>query len=97
MSLALKGSLAAVQFCCPAELTLNLNPAIAESIFRRSQFIKYYKKNFLSIFLNNKIGNILLFENKVMIAAKMGLTLKIYNIRKIETDRSVSYRLDGDS
>jgi hypothetical protein len=27
----------------------------------------------------------------------MGLTLKIYNIRKIETDRSVSYRLDGDS
>ena len=38
MSLALKGSLAAVQFCCPAELPLNLNPAIAGSIFQRSPY-----------------------------------------------------------
>jgi hypothetical protein len=60
--------------CCPDFIGV-VNPAIAGSIFRRPQFIKYYKKNFLSIFLNNKIDT---FEDIIKSdnSCKNGLDIK---------------------
>ncbi len=45
------------------------------SIFQKSQFAKYYKKNFLSIFLNNKIDT---FEDRIKSddSCKNGLDIK---------------------
>ena len=55
MSLALKGSLAAVQFCCPAELPLNLNKIEHFSKVSLRCNVSFQKKTARAVYKPNSV------------------------------------------